>query len=339
MRNILGDGLQGVNRCVFETRPLELWYDTTSHWYGIVMAVTPDIARLIDEIRDDRIRGAGELARQAARVLKATAERSQVDDEFLFLDELNEVGQELMSARPSMAPIRSIVGHLLKTISDRVTAGDVGSFRQFAVSQIDEVIGESLRAVTQIISHAWELIADGDKILTHSYSSTVVALLQEVASRCSSINIIVTRSGAGRTGEQIARELSSCGLTVTFIDDAAVGLYVTMADKVLLGADTVCVDGVVNGVGSYQLVVMAARYKVPVYILADTTKFDKNIGREGVDVEDRDETELVDLADLPQVISIRNPHFDITPLELITGVVTERGVMAPVDVIAFLNDQ
>jgi len=93
MRNILGDGLQGVNRCVFETRPLELWYDTTSHWYGIVMAVTPDIARLIDEIRDDRIRGAGELARQAARVLKATAERSQVDDEFLFLDELNEVGR------------------------------------------------------------------------------------------------------------------------------------------------------------------------------------------------------------------------------------------------------
>jgi len=166
-----------------------------------------------------------------------------------------------------------------------------------------------------------------------------VALLKEVSSRCQNIEIIVTRSGAGRTGEQIARELSDCGLSITFIDDTAVGLYVPMVSKVLLGADTVCVDGVVNGVGSYQLVVTAARHQVPIYILAETMKFDATQGRGGIDFEDRDRAELVDPASLPPTVSIRNPHFDITPLELITGVVTELGIMTPADVIACLNDR
>jgi ribose 1,5-bisphosphate isomerase len=303
------------------------------------MAVTPDVARMIDEIRDDRTHGAGELARQAARVLRTVAECSQAEDVHRFLDELNEVGQELMSARPSMAPVHNIVSRLLRAISSTATARDVGSLRQFAMSRIDEITSESLRAVAQIVLHAREVIADGNRIITHSYSSTVVAILKEASSRCGSIEIVVTRSGAGRTGERIARELSDCGLPVTFIDDTAIGLYVPTVDKVLLGADTVCADGVVNGVGSYQLVVMAARHKVPVYILAGTMKFDANLGREGVDVEDRDGTELADPVSLPQVVSIRNPHFDVTPLELITGVVTERGIMAPADVITCLNDQ
>ncbi|UCB42367.1 MAG: translation initiation factor eIF-2B [Dehalococcoidales bacterium] len=304
-----------------------------------MMAVAPDVTRLIDEIRDDRTHGAGELARQAVSVFKAAAEYSQADDTPQFLNELSEVGQALILTRPSMAPIRNTVSRLLSVISERTTARDVGSLRQFTISRVDEIISESLRAIAQIILHAREVMTDGDRIMTHSYSSTVVALLKEVSSRCSSIEMIVTRSGTGRTGEKMVWELSDCGLPITFVDDTALGLYVPMVSKILLGADMVCTDGVVNGVGSYQLVVMAAWHKVPVYIVADTTKFETNLGREGVDIEDRDGAELVDPISLPQTVSIRNPHFDITPLELINGVVTERGIMAPADVIACLNVQ
>ena len=302
------------------------------------MAVAPDIARLIDEICDDRTHGASELARQAARVLKAVAERSQADDVVGFIDELGEVGQALMSARSSMAPIRNIVHRILSVIPEQIEAKGIRSLRQFAISRADEMIGDSLKAVEQIILRAREIVAIGDKVMTHSYSSTVVALLKDIASRGRDIDIIITRSGTGRTGEKIARELGDCGLPITFVDDTAVGLYMPMVNKVLLGADTVCTDGVVNGVGSYPLALMAARHRVPIYILADTLKFDTGLIREDVDVEDIDGEELIDPANLPQAVSVSNPHFDMTPLELITGVVTEQGIMAPVDVIAFLSD-
>jgi len=77
------------------------------------MAVTPDITRLINEIRVDRTHGAGELARQALSVLSVAAEGSQAATSELFLEEIGEIGKELISARPPMASVRNIVNRLL----------------------------------------------------------------------------------------------------------------------------------------------------------------------------------------------------------------------------------
>ena len=303
------------------------------------MAVTPDVARLIDEIRVDRTHGAGELARQAARVLKAAAESSQAVTSEQFISELSEIGRELISARPPMASVRNIANCLLGEVSSRITAGDMGWLREFTISRADEIIGKSLQALAKIISYGRDVIAEGDRVMTHSYSSTVLAFLKESASRRDSIEVVVTRSGPGRTGVAIARQLSDSGLLVSFIDDTAVGLNMPEVNRVLLGADTVSAAGVVNGVGSYQLAVLAARHSVPVHVLADTMKFDASTGHREFDIEDRDNTELVAPAGLAQPVSIRNPHFDITPLELVTGVVTEWGIMTPDAIIAFLNNQ
>lgn len=303
------------------------------------MAVAPYVARLINEIRDDRTHGAIELARQTLGVFRTAAERSQVATSELFLEEIGEIGQELISARPPMAPIRNIVNRLLEEISGRVAAGDVGLLREFTLSRIDELISESLQALAKIISYGRDLIAEGDRIMTHSYSSTVSALLEEISSRGGDIEVVVTRSGPGRTGEEIAQRLGDSGLPVTFIDDTAAGFYIPAVSKVLLGADTVSAAGVLNGVGSYQLAVLAARHSVPVYVLADTLKFNETPEHREFDVEDRDRAELADPAGLARTVSIRNPHFDVTPLELVTGVVTEQGLMTPDAVINFLDNK
>jgi translation initiation factor 2B subunit (eIF-2B alpha/beta/delta family) len=303
------------------------------------LIVDPDIDRLIDEIRDNRTHGAIELARQALGVLRTTAENSQATTSEQLLGELHEIGQELMSARPAMAPIRNIVNRLLREISARVGAGDAGLLRKLTIYTVDEKIDESLRALAQIIAYGLELIAAGDRIMVHSFSSTVVAFLEEICRQRGGIEVVVTRSGPGRTGEAIARRLDDIGLPVTFIDDAAVGLYMPEVNRVLLGADTISAAGVVNGVGSYQVAVLAARHGVPVYVLADTLKFDATKDHRDFDTEDRDSMELADPADLGRTVSIRNPHFDITPLGMVTGVVTERGIMISNAVVANLNDQ
>ena len=84
---------------------------------------------------------------------------------------------------------------------------------------------------------------------------------------------------------------------------------------------------------------LAARYGVLVYVLADTLKFDATTSHLYFDTKDRDSAELANPVSLGQTVNIRDPHFDITPLELLTGVVTERGLLAPDTVIAFFNNQ
>ena len=302
------------------------------------MAISPEISSLIDEIRNDKTHGASQLARQAVEVLKEAAERSQAKSVDRFLVELREVVDELMSARPVMAPIHNIVSRLLKTISEKSAGRELTAIRRLTLIEADEAINGSLQAVNRIASYASDLIADNDIIMTHSYSSTVMEALKAAYSRHKNMAVIATRSGPGRTGERIARELAHHGVPVTFIDDAAVGLYIATVNKVMVGADRICADGrLINGIGTYQLALAAARASIPFYVLCETLKFDARLRSDEVDLEDKETSEVIESGRLPPGVRVKNPHFDITPLELVTGIVTENGVLEPEEVISYMQ--
>jgi len=304
------------------------------------MNISPEITGLIEEIRNDKIHGASRLARQAAKVLKVAAEHSQADTAEQFLLEQKEIGQRLMSVRPAMAPVFNIVSGLLSIIAGKSTEMDLDSIKRLTISKSDEVVTHSLQAIAQIAEYGSGLIADGDRIMTHSYSSTVVAALKTAFTKHRNIEVITTRSGPGRTGERIAQELGLYGIPVTFIDDAGMGLYISTANKVMVGADRVCADGkVVNGVGTYQLALAAERAGIPFYVLCETLKFDPKLRGDEVDLEEKDPSEVVEPGRLPPEVKVKNPYFDITPLELITGVVTENGLLTPQEVISYLAKQ
>jgi len=304
------------------------------------MNISPEIISLIDEIRNDKIHGASQLARQATNVLKIAAECSRADSTDEFLREQRGVGERLMSARPAMAPVFNTVSRLLKAIAEKSAEMDLHSVRRFTISKVDEVIRESLQAIAQITKHGLGLIANGDRIMTHSYSSTVEAVLKEAFNKHGNIEITVTRSGPGHTGERIAQQLGSYGIPVTFIDDAAMGLYISTVNKVMVGADRVCADGkVVNGVGTYQLALATKGANIPFYVLCETLKFDSRLKGDEVDLEEKDTSEVIEPRRLPPEVKVKNPHFDVTPLELVTGIVTENGLLAPQEVISYLEKQ
>ena len=174
--------------------------------------------------------------------------------------------------------------------------------------------------------------------MTHSYSSTVVAALEEVFTKHQHIEVITTRSGSGRTGERIAWQLGTCGIPVTFIDNAAMGLYISTASKVMVGADRVCADGkVVNGIGTYQLALAAKRAGIPLYVLCETLKFDPKLRGDEVDLEKKEPSEVVEPGRLPPEVKVKTPYFDITPPELVTGIITENGLLAPEEVISHMK--
>jgi len=155
---------------------------------------------------------------------------------------------------------------------------------------------------------------------------TVNAVLAKTQQRCH-FQVIVTRGGAGRTGENTVIELSLLRIPVTFIDDTAAGLYVPKATKVIIGADRICADGmVVNGVGTYLVSLAAKNSNVPVYICADTFKFDPRVTGNQVDLEEKAPSIIIKSIKLPGSTVVKNPYFDLTPSELVTGVVTEQGI-------------
>ena len=304
------------------------------------MSISPEIISLIDEIKSDKTHGASQLARQAVKVLKVAAERSHADSVDQFLLEQKEIGGRLMLVRPAMAPVFNIVSRLLGTIAGKSTEMDLDSIRRLTISKSDEVVTHSLQAIAQIAEYGSGLIADSDRIMTHSYSSTVVAVLKRAFTKHRNIEVIATRSGPGRTGERIAQQLGLYGIPVTFIDDVAMGLYISTVNKVVVGADRVCADGkVVNGIGTYQLALAAARTSIPFYVLCETLKFDPRLRGDEVDLEEKDPSEVVEPGSLPPEVRVKNPYFDITPLELVSGIVTENGLLAPEEVVSYFEKQ
>jgi translation initiation factor 2B subunit (eIF-2B alpha/beta/delta family) len=280
--------------------------------------ITPEITSLIDEIKNDKVHGASQLARQAMKVLETAAERSQAENVEHFLLELKAVGEGLMTARPAMAPVANITGRFWEAMSPLSPNEGLEAVKGFAISKADELAKASLRAVARIAAYGAKLIAGGDRIITHSYSSTVVAVLKKAFSQGKGIEVIVTRSGG--SGQRTAKELESGGLVVTLIDDTAIGRHISGADKAIIGADRVCADGgIVNGIGSYQLALAAQKAGVPLYVLAETLKLDPGRKSNQVDLEGEGPS-----------------AFDITPLELVAGVVTEAGLLSPPEVIAYL---
>ena len=302
------------------------------------MNITDKIARLTDEIKNDKTHGASQLARQAMAVLKVAAEHSQADSVEQFLGEVKVVGEGLMAARPAMAPIFNLVNRYLVALSLVSMGQGVGYIKGLAVSKADELARVSLQAIAEITSCGLGLITGGDTIMTHSYSSTVMAVLGEAPAEGKRIEAIVTRSGAGGTGQKIARELGRRGIKITFIDDTAAGLYVSSADKVMVGADRICADGtIVNGVGTYPLALAAKKAAVPFYVLCETLKFDHRMRSDKVDLEEKEPSEVIGKGKLPPQVGVKNPHFDITPLGLVTGVVTENGLLAPEGVSGYIK--
>jgi eIF-2B alpha/beta/delta-like uncharacterized protein len=299
------------------------------------VTISPEIASLVDQIKDDKIHGASQLARQAVQVLKTAAEHSQAEDTDEFLLELKEVGRRLMSVRPAMAPLYNIIDRLLKTVSGESLGMELSAIRQLTIVKADEAIGDSKQAINRLAEFGSGLIVDHDIVLTHSYSSTVMETLKAAYSKYKNIEVIATRSGPGRTGVRIADELGHLGVPVTFIDDTAVGIYAASASKVMVGADRICADGrLINGVGTYQLALVAKKAGIPFYVLCETLKFDPRLNSDEVDLEEKEASEVIEPGRLPPEVRVRNPYFDITPLELVTGIVTENGVFKPGDIVS-----
>jgi methylthioribose-1-phosphate isomerase len=129
-------------------------------------------------------------------------------------------------------------------------------------------------------------------------------------------------------------EMKKEGIPVTLITDNMVGysMYRRMIDKVVVGADRIVRDAVINKIGTYGVAVLAKEHKVPFYVAAPTSTFDLTRTSKEVEIEERKREEVTHIGSkciTVEDVDVLNPAFDITPLKYVTAVISEKGIFKP----------
>jgi ribose 1,5-bisphosphate isomerase len=289
------------------------------------------------DIETMKTRGAGEIGRQAALALAKAADAYKGDTVRGLQDFLVEAARLLSSARPTAVTLRNGLNAILSSASGAKGLEDARSRVRRAA---DEYANRVAAAKQEIAKLALPLFQKNDVVLTHCHSTAAGGAIAHAAKKLPGIRVFSTETRPFRQGLIQAPSLAKEGVDVTLIVDSAVSFVMETerVTKVVVGADTIDAEGgLYNKIGTRQVAILARHYDVPFYVCAEREKFSPYTAEgETVQIEERPVTEIADPAEVPGV-RIRNPVFDRTPPELVTAYVTDRGVLKPADVGAFIR--
>ena len=280
--------------------------------------------KLIQVIEEDNIHGADWLSNAAIGVLITASLREEADSVDMLHEKLWSIGVKLASTRPSMASLANKIGYLFNEL-DKVS--ELKAYRSKVSEVGTDIINSSRTNKKRIAEHLKSVASEAKSVFTYSYSGTVVDVIRENGYK----NIVVTESRPMMEGKLLAQELGEEGYKVLMVVDGAAGMYVTAADICLIGADSVQYNGsVVNKVGSKLLGYAARDQGIPFYVLCDTSKFNVlNYLGASIQLEAKTPDEV---SKPMRNVTIKNPYFEVVPPELITGVITEEGLMESLDI-------
>jgi ribose 1,5-bisphosphate isomerase len=284
---------------------------------------------IIEKIKSLEVQGANDVAEAGVRCLETVAKESRATNRNDFVAELKGTAEKAMAARPTEPALRNSVRAIMDKL-ERYELRKLENVRKYALSACGHQLNLLKTSVEKIARIGAAQIQDSDVILTHCHSENVVAILKEAKANRKNFSVIVTETMPLRQGMKTAKELLEAKIEVTFIVDSAVASVMKKVTKVLMGCDAILADGsVVNKIGSYSIALIASRFETPVFVAGETLKFDpQTIQGVPEQIEQRKPDEIVDPSQL-RGATILNPAFDITPAELVTAMITEKGIMRP----------
>ena len=278
-------------------------------------------------IRDDRERGAAELAEAGLRLMaRACSERAEAGREAM-LDEAAGLVRRLAALRPSMAPLGNWAAAFHAAL--RANLMDAGSMDAgvppagACEAVLADLLARKAALSDALIAGARPVLGRARGILTLSYSSTVEGLLLEAAAP--DCLVIVAESRPLLEGRKLCRNLAAAGRRVRCITDAQIGLALADADMALIGADAVLGDlAVVNKAGSLFAALAARAQGKPCHAAADTFKIDPLASSADAVFEEMAADEV--WPERPEICA--NVYFEPVPAELIALYLTEKGPLA-----------
>jgi translation initiation factor eIF-2B subunit delta len=285
--------------------------------------VNPRIIKGINKIQSDRIHGASWLSLQAISTLNTAVSCSQAVTIADFIQEIKTVAEELTRARPSITPIANYANQFLhQIVIDFQKETDVASAKSCALITGKELLKSAVKALSKTVEYGRGIIGDLDTVITCSYSSTVCKVLEVSMRRETKFRVIVAESRLedNAYGQITAEQLMKSHIPTEMVSDKNIPLRISKADTALVGADSITADGyLINGKPT-SILAQAARDKmIPLYVVCESAKFDIH-------------------GYIAKSLQI-DPGFDKTPLNLVTGIITEKGTMQPNLVIAYIEEK
>ena len=293
------------------------------------------------------VRGAPILGVTAAWGLAIVAATTRGTSARALLAELEAAGARLRQTRPTAVNIAWAVEHMLSVA--REGSGDTDAtiqrLRERLVAEARRIEDEDRAACDAMGRAGAELVPHAANVLTHCNTGSLCT-----AGIGTALGVVVSAHRAGKRvhvwvdetrpvlqGARLtAWVLQRRGVPMTLITDtaAASAMAAGQVDVIVVGADRIAANGdVANKVGTYPLAVVARRHGVPFYVVAPTSTVDLEMPTGGgIPIELRDPLEVsapLGRPLAPEGTPAWNPAFDVTPAELVTAIVTERGVVRP----------
>ena len=257
-------------------------------------------------IRDFKVQGANQIALYGLYFLRQLAEK------YGFGSRFTSDSHKLEMSRPTAVVLHNCI--------------------RIATSKRKIVVIDSLIDTLQTVGkreavYSDKIIGKSARIMTYCHSGEAMSFIKH-AWTChrKKISVIACKTDPLEQGIRTARELAGEGIPVTLIDDNAIGFFIGEVDMVVVGADALRKEGMVNKIGTSLLAQAARNASKPVYIVANTLKIDR---RKSFKIEERPASEIMRSRARLIGVKIRNPAFDITPWKYITAIINENGIITP----------
>ncbi len=293
---------------------------------------------LINAIKDLAIRGAPSLGVAAALGLKMLALKYKNLDKNSFLKLLETEASKLKRSRPTAYNLFYAIDRILKKAKTSINP------QEAVIKESDAIYKENYEMDKKIAVIGSKLINDGDVVLTHcntgklatcGYLGTALGVIIKAFKDGKKFKVFATETRPLLQGARLTTfELCENGLNVTLIPDSAVAYIFEKfnVNKVFVGADRIARNGdTANKIGTYNIAIIAKRFGAEFHVVAPTTTIDINIENGSqipIELRDRKEIEFFNGKRIvDKRADILNPAFDVTPNELITSIITEKGIV------------
>lgn len=302
-----------------------------------------DAAAVAAAIKEMVVRGAPAIGVAAAGgvALAALAARERPAEG--FLSAIDAAVQEVVAARPTAVNPRVAAKRVASAAREALEAGDEpAAAAAAALAAARAVRDEDLAANQEMGKNGAMLVPDGARILTHCNAGalatagfgTALGVVRAAVAEGKKVSVVADETRPWLQGARLtAWELQKDEIPTTLISDNMAGALMARGeiDLVVVGADRIALNGdVANKIGTYMVAVLARRHGVPFYVVAPTATIDADCPEgAAIPIEERDPEEVLSFAGqrvAPEGIEARHIAFDVTPAELVTAIVTEKGI-------------
>jgi methylthioribose-1-phosphate isomerase len=300
-----------------------------------------DFNQVANAIKTLVVRGAPAIGVSGAFGLALAALQSNGTTKENLISDLEKAKKILFETRPTAVNL----GWGLEKIMKVAKSGqDVDQIKKSIIDEAKKMAEDDIKINKTMGQNGSVLFENNDTIMTHCNAGalatvaygTALGVIRATKESGKNVKVIATETRPIQQGSRLtAFELKHDGFDVSLIPDTAVGYSMAngLVNKVVVGADRIVRTGhVFNKIGTYQVATMAKQHGIPFYVAAPLSTFDMKSNAEDVIIEMRKGTEVTGIGDkktAPDDIGVINPAFDMTPPELITGIITEKGVAKP----------